>query len=111
MSQFISAVPVPDESSATLDLYSMQHVLLKFGLCYFVVLDDCTPFKGAFIAMCEALYLIHDILANRNYKGLTVEYFHCFLNKSVTIVAEEPPVGVVAGYAWNNAPIDGTDIP
>ena len=89
MSQFISVVPVSDESSATLDFYSMQHVLLKFGLCYFVVLDDCIPFKGAFIAMCEALYLIHDILENRNHKGLTVEYFHCFLNKSVTIVAEE----------------------
>ena len=52
MTQFVVVVPVPDETSATLASYFMQHVLLKFGMCHLVVIDDGTPFKGASVAMC-----------------------------------------------------------
>ena len=38
--------------------------------------------------MCRALNLNYDILAKLNYKGLSVEYFHRFINKSVIIIAE-----------------------
>ena len=67
--------------------------------------------------MCEALNLNHDVLVKRSHKGFTVEYFYCFLNKSFTIAAEEwgtndivVPASFVVGYAWNSAPIDGTNI-
>ena len=67
--------------------------------------------------MCETLNLNHDVLAKRNYKGLTVEYFHRFLNKNVTVTAEERdtndifiPTGIATGYAWSSTSIDGTDI-
>ena len=56
MSRFIVIVPVPDEFSAILASYFMQHVLLKFSLCHLVVLDDSTSYKGVFIVMCEALH-------------------------------------------------------
>ena len=66
--------------------------------------------------MCRALNLNYNILAKSNYKGLSVEYFHRFLNKSVIVVAEERgtndifvPASIVAGYPWNNTPIDGTE--
>ena len=67
----------------------MQHKLMKFGLCHLVTLDDCTPFKGTSIAICEPLNLNHDILAKRNYKCLIVDYFNRFLNKGVIIATEE----------------------
>ena len=67
--------------------------------------------------MCDTLSSNYDVLAKRNHKGLTVEHFHPFLNKSVTIAAEDRgtndifvPAGIAAGYAWNSSPIDGTDI-
>ena len=117
MSQFVVVVSVPDESSATLASYFMQHVLMKFGLCHLFVLDDGNPYKGSFIAMCDALNLNHNVLARRNHKSLTVEHFHRFPNKSVTIAAEDRgtnnifvPAGIAAGYAWNSAPIDDTNI-
>ena len=91
----------------------MQHILMKFGLCHLVVLDDGTPFKGDFITMCQALNLSYDIFAQCNHKRLSVENFRRFLNKSVTIAAEDRdttnifvPAGIATGYAWNNAPID-----
>ena len=67
--------------------------------------------------MCEGLNLNHDVLAKRNHKGLTVEHFYRFLNKNVTIAAEEHgtndifvSAGIATGYAQNSAPINGTDI-
>ena len=44
MSQFVAIVSVPDDSSATLADYFFQHILMKFGLCHLVVLDNSTPF-------------------------------------------------------------------
>ena len=117
MDQFVVVVPVPDKTSASLASYFMQHVLLKFGMCHLVVIDYGTPFMEDFVAMCQALNLNYDVLAKGNHKGLSVEHFHRFLNKSVTIAAEECgtndiffPASIAAAYAWNSAPIDGTDI-
>ena len=84
----------------------MQHVLLKFGMCHLVVIDDNTPFKGAFVAICQVLNMNYDVLTNRNHNGLSVEHFNHFLNKSVTIAAEEcgnndifVPTSIAAAYA------------
>ena len=94
----------------------MKHVLMKFGLCHLVVLDDENPFKGTFISMSDFFHLNYDFLAKRNHKGLTVKKIHRFLNKSVTIAVEERstkdifvPIGI-AFYACNSVPIDGTNI-
>ena len=108
---------VSNESSTTLASFFMQYILMTVGFCYHVVLDDGSPLKGAFIAMCDALNLTYDVLAKRNHKGLAGEHFHSFLKKSVIIAAEDRgtnknfvAAGIAAGYAWNSAPIDGTDI-
>ena len=117
MSQFVVVIPIPDESSAALTSYFMQYILMKFGLCQLVILDDDSPFKEDCIAMCEALNLNHNVRAKRNHKIFTVKHFHRFLNKSVTIAAEKRgtndifvSTGDAAGYAWNSANIDDTDI-
>ena len=116
MPQFVVVVLVPDEASATLADYFFPHVLMKFGLCHIIVLDDINPFKGAFVAMCRALKLNYAIFSKHNYKRLLVEHFHFFLNKAITITIEDRqsniifiPTGIVTGYTWNSAPIDITD--
>ena len=90
---------------------------MTFGMCYYAVLDYGTPIKGSFIAICQSLNLNYNVLAKRNYKGLSVEHFNRFLSKSVTIATEDRgtndiyvPFKIAAGYAWNSAPIDGNDI-
>ena len=67
--------------------------------------------------MCDTLNLNYDVLAKCNHKGLIVDHFHRFLDKSLTMAAEDRgtnaifvPTGIDTGYAWNSAPIDGTDI-
>ena len=115
-SQFVVVVHVPNESSATLVVYFTLNILMIFGCCH-LVLDDGSPFKGVLIATCEALNLNHDALIKRNHKCLTVEHFHRFLNKSITIATKARgtndmfvPTDIAAGYTWNSAPINGTDI-
>ena len=117
MNQFVVVSPVPDETSTTLASHFMQHVLMKFGIYHLVVIDDGAPFKGASVAMCQALNLNYDVLAKRNHKGISVEHFHRFLNKSVTIAVEKRgtndifvPASIASAYAWNSASIDDTDI-
>ena len=117
MSQFVVVVIVTNESSATLAENFFQHALMKFGVCHLVVIDDGTLFKGASVTMCTALDINCDILVKRNHKELTVEHFHRFLNRAVTIAMKDRqsndiyvPARIAAGYAWNSVPIDVTDI-
>ena len=52
----------------------MQDVLMKFGLCYLVVIDDSNPFKGFFIAMYDYLTINYEVVARCNYKGVSIEW-------------------------------------
>ena len=117
MKQFVVVVTVLNEVASTLAEYSMQHVLLKFGICHLVVLDDGSPFKSVWLAICKVLRINYEILAKRNHKGLLVKKFHRFLNKAITITVVDRGTndvfvvaGVAVGYAWNSSPIGGTDI-
>ena len=67
--------------------------------------------------MCQVLNLNYDVLTKSNHKRISVEHFHRFLNKIVTIAVEErgtnaifSPASIIAAYSWNRVPIDGTDI-
>lgn len=58
-----------------------------------------------------------NILAKRNLKGLAVQYYHRFLNNSITITTEDRgtnnngvPVSIATGCAWNSVLIDGIDM-
>ena len=63
MCQFVVVVPVPDETYATLADYFVQHVLMKFCMCYLIVLYDGTTFKGAFFAMYQSLNLSYKMFS------------------------------------------------
>ena len=89
MTQFVIVVPVPNETASTLAENFVQHVLLKFGIRHLVILDDGSSFKGFFSTICKALNINYDILAKRSYKGLLVEKLYRFLNKAITIAAED----------------------
>ena len=111
ISQFVIIVPVTNESSVTL-AENYFNMCLWSLVCVISLL-----LKGDFVAMCKALDLNYNILVKRNHKELTVEYFHRFLSKAITITIEDRqsndvfvPVGIAAGYAWNSAPIDRTSI-
>eukprot|EP00978_Attheya_sp_CCMP212_P008208 scaffold19187_cov69-Attheya_sp.AAC.2 len=117
MTQFVVVVPVQQTTTAYLARMFMEHVLMKFGVCAIVVVDEGSTFNPAFVDMCACLKLRCHVCARGNHKAVGVEHFHKFLNRAVTIVSNDrgtPAVfveaSVTAAYAWNASLIDGTEI-
>ena len=115
MCQFVISIPIKNMSASYLARLFMEQVLLKFGICAVVVIDDGSTFRGLFEEMCSLLKIRFHAAAKRNHKSIGVEKFHAFLNKGVTIYAEERgsnecfvEAAMVLVYAWNASPIDGT---
>ena len=75
MSQFEVVITIPDETSIILARNFIQHILIKFGLCHTIALDDGTLFKGYFITTCQALNLNYNILEKKIIKDLLLENF------------------------------------
>lgn len=117
MCQWVVSVAITSTEASYLACMFMEHVLLKFGLCLMIVIDDDNEFRGIFESMCNTLRIKFHIIATRNHKAVGVERYHKFLNHAQRIFTEaqgtsEPfvEVGMTTAYAWNASPIDGTDI-
>ena len=89
MSQFVVIVIVHDDPSATLAESFFQHTFIKFDWYHIFVLDDGSIHKNVFVAISKALDLNYDILTKLNRKGLTVDHFRWFLNKTTIIVMKD----------------------
>jgi hypothetical protein len=117
LSQFVVSSVTKDITARGLaDLY-MAEVILKYGISAVIVIDDGSPFKGMFSDMCKILNVTLWPLSRGNHKGLSVERYHRFLNKTQAIAGHSVGTHEVfsrnvrlSAYAWNSAPIDGTDI-
>lgn len=113
----VLVVDIDNAMAANLARLFFKHVLLIVGICFMVVVDDDNKFRDLFEAMCKALGLKFHVLAKGNHKAMQVERFHRFLNKVITIKANNRnsnrvflEAAHVAAYVWNSAPIDGTNI-
>ena len=58
---------------------------MKCELYHLVIIDINSSFKDASIAMCKIIHPYFDIITKCVCKGLTVERFYKYLNKTVTI--------------------------
>ena len=117
LTQFVVSVITDKVTAASLAEIFMERVILTYGMCAVVVVDDGSNFKAEFAKMCEILGIKLWPLARGNHKGNSVERYHRFLNKTQTIAGNS--VGThnvfhrnvsLSAYAWNSAPIDNTDI-
>ena len=118
LTQFVVSVPTFDTTASTLSQLFMEHVLLSYGICAVVVVDDGSTFKGIFKEMIELLKITLWTLSRGNHKGNSAERYHRFLNKTQAITGNDRGThgnfiqnAKTSQYAWNSAPIDGTDVP
>ena len=87
--EFVISTLLEDATAALLAKAFMENVILSFGVCSVVVIDADSKFCGEFEAMCTILKIIVWPLARGNHKGLSVERYHRFLNKTQTIVGND----------------------
>ena len=95
----------------------MENIALSFGMVAILVVNAIFRFKSVFKDMCTALGIIYWPLSHGNHKGKSIEKYHRFLRKRQEIASQDRGTHDVflhnyktSHFAWNNAPIDGTDI-
>ena len=117
MSQFVISSITFDTTALQLSQLFMSDVVLSFGMCAVLVVDEGSNFKSVFQEMCSILKITCWPLARGNHKGLGVEKYHRFLNKTQAIVGNDRGThetfvqnAKTSQYAWNSAPIDDTDV-
>jgi hypothetical protein len=117
LTQFVISTVTYNTTALELSQLFMSNVVLSFGMCAVIVVDEGSNFKGVFQEMCSILKITCWPLARGNHKGLSVERYHRFLNKTQAIAGNDRGThetfvqnSKTSQYAWNSAPIDGTDI-
>jgi hypothetical protein len=97
---------------------ALMKILLQFGLCHTLVLDKASAFFGVFREVVELLQLNSHVISSENHDAMIVERVNRYIDKGLRIMTNERNSIRVAFeaillliYAWNSAPIPGTDLP
>ncbi len=96
---------------------SIMKIQLRFGLCHTIVLDKDGKFFGVFKEAVDLLQINYHVLSGGNHNGMLGKRVNRYLNKGLKIMTNECNSVQVAMeaillllYAWNSAPIPGTNI-
>lgn len=92
-------------------------IQLRYGIAHILVVDKDSKFYGNFKDTASLLKMNLHTLSGGNHDAMLVEQINQFLNKTLKIFCNEHDSIQVAVedillslYAWNSAPIPGTDI-
>jgi hypothetical protein len=117
LTQFEVSVPVHDIHAHELARLLFQEVLLKVGMCGLIIVDGASTFCGVFSEACALLGIRLHAASRGNHKAVSVKRFFRCLNKAVNIASLDRgthlvwiEASMIATYAWNCSPIDGTDV-
>ena len=67
LTQFIVSSPTQDIDAASLAQLFMSDVIITFGMCSIVVIDDGSTFKRVFMGMCTSLNINHWCISHSNH--------------------------------------------
>ena len=98
-------------------MLTLMKIRLPFGFSHTLVVDKDSKFRSTFANAAELLCINMHVLSGENHNPMMVERVNQFLNGSLTIFFEESGTVQVSQeailmslYAWNPAPVVGTDI-
>ena len=116
MTAFAVAEPTATQDAATF-ASALMKIWLRHGFSHTIVVDKDSKFRATFAETADLLGINIHILSGENHDGMLVERVNRFLNATLTIFCNERGTVLVAQegilmalYAWNSAPIAGTDI-
>ena len=116
MTTFSAMEPVskPDSTACA---SALMKITLKYGLCHTLVLDKDKKFYSVFREVVDLLQLNCHTLSGENHDGMLIERVNRYLNRGLSVMTNERESVRVAQesillllYAWNSAPIPGTDL-
>ena len=114
---FVVSTPTKNTTAENVVELFMEEVLLNFGMCAVIVIDDGSTLKCNSQKIHEALKITDWWISRENHKGNLVKKFYQFLNKTQKITGGDwrTHSGFIQNantshYSWNSAPIDDTDV-
>ena len=117
MTGFASATFVPALDSDTITTAAFTSFFTTHGLPKLTIIDAGNEFAGTLQTMCTGIGLPFYTVSRGNHKAILCERFNRYLNKVQRIHAadcetyQDFAIGTIfAVYAWNAAPVDGTNI-
>ena len=117
MTGFVRATFVNALDSETITKAAFTAFFITHGLPKLIIIDAGNEFAGTLKATCNGVGIPFYTVSRGNHKAILCERFHRYLNKVQRIHAtncetfQEFAFGTVfAVYAWNAAPVDGTNI-
>jgi hypothetical protein len=117
MSGFADIAVLGEVTSESVARTAFTSFFVPNGLPRLVIIDDGSSFKATVVSMCEQLGIVYHAVSRENHDAILCERFHRFLNKverihtvDTTSFSDWVLGAFFATYAWNAAPIDGTDV-
>ena len=117
MTGFAAATFVNALDSETMTRAAFTAFFISHGLPRLVIIDSGSEFAGALQTLCQNIGLPNYTVSKGNHKAIICERFHRYLNKIQRIHAADCETfqdfmfgTIFAVYAWNSAPVDGTNI-
>ena len=114
---FAILVLIKSIPSRALAVAFIERVLLQIGFWHSIHINANNKVKYVFKAMCKLLSIWFSTAAKWIHQSVSIEHFFKYTNKAVTIVTQDwatlsiwVPAILLAAYAWNSSPIDGTGI-
>ena len=105
------------KANSTMFASSIMKIMMRFGLCHTIVLDKDSKFFSVFRQTVDLLKINCHVLSGDNHNPMIIERINRYLNKGLTVLCNERDSVRVAQeaillllYAWNSAPIPGTDL-
>jgi len=96
---------------------TFQQIMVPNGLPTLILIDQGSEFKGMLTSFCTELGIRFEVVSPEQHDGILCERFHRYLNKVMRIIGADrkgfdqwKQDRSFATYAWNAAPVDGTDI-
>jgi hypothetical protein len=116
MTGFVAIEPIK-EANAKEFARATYKVQLRYGISHLLITDPDSKFKGVFANAAKLLKIKHHMTARGNHDAVLVERFNRFLNASLKVFNNDHETNrvfvegaLMAAYAWNSAPIAGTDL-
>ena len=117
MTGFAAATFVDAIDSETMTRAAFTAFFINHGLPRLVIIDSGSEFAGSLQVLCQNINLPHYTVSKENHKAIICERFHRYMNKVQKIHAADCETfqdfmfgTIFAVYAWNSAPVDGTNI-
>ncbi len=116
MTSFAVMEPIKHATSQNV-VSAIMKIQLQFGLCHIIVLDKDSKFFAAFKEVCNLLQINWHVLSGGNHNPMMVKRVNRYLNEGLKVMSNKRgcvwivmEAIVLLLYAWNSAPILGTDL-